>query len=172
MKFGGSALLPLNAALCRKGSILIYKLTGANEQFNSLTKIAFDELRTVYKPTELARKQKSQSSETWESFGYFLGKNLAGCLEAKITNEVMNVRSLAVAKDYRRQGIARKLIDGVLSEFTAVKTISVWCVEQTGNVTVFEQLGFKVTQRLCSELFELPDGSKAVEVNLTRGATA
>ncbi|ELR64419.1 hypothetical protein C942_02442 [Photobacterium marinum] len=147
---------------------MIHKLLSTEEHFHRLTTIAFDELRTIYQPTKLAHEQKSQSHEKWEPFGYFIGNNLVGCIEVSINNDVMNLRTLAVAKGYRRQGIARKLIDGVLPKYSGVKSISVWCVEQTGNVTVFKHLGFEVTQSFYSKLFELQDGSKAVEVQLMR----
>ncbi|HFQ5589770.1 TPA: N-acetyltransferase, partial [Vibrio vulnificus] len=50
--------------------------------------------------------------------------------------------------------------------------VSVWCVEQTGNVAVFKALGFNVVQRFDSDFFILSDGSKAVEVQLKQKVTA
>lgn len=54
--------------------------------------------------------------------------------------------------------------------FPHANQISVWCVEQTGNVNVFESLGFKVVERVESDYFELTNTSdeKAIEVRLER----
>ncbi|MDF4359577.1 hypothetical protein P3514_20010, partial [Vibrio parahaemolyticus] len=54
--------------------------------------------------------------------------------------------------------------------FSNADLLSVWCVEQTGNVAIFEALGFKVAERVESDIFELADSSnlKAIEVRLER----
>ncbi|MDN3685519.1 hypothetical protein QW180_26060 [Vibrio sinaloensis] len=37
--------------------------------------------------------------------------------------------------------------------FSNAGLLSVWCVEQTGNVEIFEALGFKVAERIESDIF-------------------
>ncbi|HDY7699692.1 TPA: hypothetical protein RQK02_004551 [Vibrio vulnificus] len=56
--------------------------------------------------------------------------------------------------------------------FSNAGLLSVWCVEQTGNVEFFEALGFKVAERIESDIFELVNRSsvKAIEVRLERQA--
>ncbi|WP_228842000.1 GNAT family N-acetyltransferase [Vibrio parahaemolyticus] len=78
--------------------------------------------------------------------------------------------TLAVMPECRKKGVARSLILEAERMFSNAGLLSVWCVERTGNVEIFEALGFKVTERIESDIFELADSSnvKAIEVRLER----
>lgn len=63
-------------------------------------------------------------------------------------------------------------MNGVNDQYDGILGASVWCVEQTGNVKVFEALGFTIVKKMDSALSELTDGNSATEVQLQRVVTA
>ncbi|HCG5296731.1 TPA: GNAT family N-acetyltransferase [Vibrio parahaemolyticus] len=134
-----------------------------------LSECCFDELRQVYRPTELAVSNKNSAKSEWSCFGFHVDQVL---VEAKQVGSELQISSLAVAPSFRQKGVARKLVDFVVTQFKPINSVSVWCVEQTGNVAVFKTLGFNVIQRFDSDFFILSDGSKAVEVQLKQKVTA
>ncbi|CCN37353.1 conserved hypothetical protein [Vibrio nigripulchritudo SO65] len=66
-----------------------------------------------------------------------------------------------------RNGIAGKMIKEVIKNHASATRLSLWCVAQTGNVSIFERMGFKVTQRIESDILILNSGSSATEVQMT-----
>jgi ribosomal protein S18 acetylase RimI-like enzyme len=131
-----------------------------------LHEVCFTELRAIYYPTKAAEELKGSSTTDWVSFGYFISEKLVAGIEVNPKEGELSLRSLVVSNDYRRQGVARKLVYGVINSFADIKIVSLWCVKQTGNVQMFESLGFKVIQEFQSELLEAVDGGKVIEVQL------
>ena len=146
---------------------MIRQVEKNNHQLVQLSEACFSELRAIYSPNQLAKKNKSTASNDWVSFGYFISEKLIACVDVKYTDGELNFSSLAVNKKYRRQGLARKLIVGVIALFKDAHRASLWCVKQTGNVDVFEAMNFKVVQEVKSALFEMTKGGCAIEVQLT-----
>ncbi|TBT52149.1 GNAT family N-acetyltransferase [Vibrio parahaemolyticus] len=152
---------------------LMIKQIDANEKpVVELSERCFDELRQVYRLTELAVSNKNSAKSEWSCFGFHVDQVLVGVVEAKQIGSELQLRSLAVAPSFRQKGVARKLVDFVVTQFKPINSVSIWCVEQTGNVAIFKALGFNVVQRFDSDFFILSDGSKAVEVQLKLKVTA
>ncbi len=145
---------------------MIQQLTSKNNDLVELRKACFSELRKIYHPNKLAKVRKVTSSSNGLSFGYFISEKLLACVDVHLLNGELCLSTLAVSKDFRGQGIARKLIYAVIDKYETVNTVSVWCVKQTGNVAIFESLGFKVVQEVESELFDIVKGGIAMEVQL------
>ncbi|MBD1558134.1 hypothetical protein HC752_14435 [Vibrio sp. S9_S30] len=59
------------------------------------------------------------------------------------------------------------MIKAVMGAYASAQSVSLWCVEQTGNVSVFEKIGFNIAQRIESNILILTDGSPAIEVQMT-----
>ncbi len=152
-----------------KVKLMIKQLDVNEKSVVELSERCFDELRQVYRPTELAVSNKNSAKSEWSCFGFHVDEVL---VEAKQVGSELQLSSLAVAPSFRQKGVARKLVDFVVTQFKRINSVSVWCVEQTGNVAVFKALGFNVVQRFDSDFFILSDGSKAVEVHLKQKVTA
>ncbi|HCG6539966.1 TPA: GNAT family N-acetyltransferase [Vibrio parahaemolyticus] len=148
---------------------MIKQLDANEKSVVELSERCFDELRQVYRPTELAVSNKNSAKSEWSCFGFHVDEVL---VEAKQVGSELQLSSLAVAPSFRQKGVARTLVDFVVTQFKRINSVSVWCVEQTGNVAVFKALGFNVVQRFDSDFFILSDGSKAVEVQLKQKVTA
>lgn len=137
----------------------------------TLSKQCFGELRQIYRPTQQAKQNKAASTREWTCFGYHKDDQLVGVIETQFLDGEIHIRGLAVAREARRQGVARSLVDFVTSHYVNAHLASLWCVEQTGNTAVFQALGFRVVQRVESEIFTLVNSTnlqtKAHEVLLT-----
>jgi len=145
------------------------KQVNANDQsVATLSQSCFNKLSEIYKPTEKAKRNKAKNHNDWTCFGFYHNERLVGVVEVKLLDLDLQISSLAVNSAYRRQGIARRLIEFAISRFNGLRTISVWCVQQTGNVSIFNALGFQVVQEFESDYFELVDGSQAIEVQLKK----
>ncbi|QUJ66195.1 GNAT family N-acetyltransferase [Photobacterium sp. GJ3] len=152
---------------------MIVQLDVNDKSVVELSKSCFDELRQFYRPTEVAVSNKnSVKSSKWSCFGFHVNGCLVGVVEAKLVGSELQLSSLAVAASFRKKGVARSLVQFLGTYYKLIHSVSVWCVEETGNVTIFEALGFHVAQRFESDLFILADGSKATEVQLKRKVTA
>ena len=151
---------------------MIKQLDANEKSVVELSERCFDELRQIYRPTELAVSNKNSAKREWSCFGFHVDQVLVGVVEAKLIGSELQLSSLAVDPSFRQQGIARRLVDFIITQFKSINSVSVWCVEQTGNVAIFKALGFNVVQRFDSDFFILSDGSKAIEVQLKQKVTA
>lgn len=146
---------------------MITPISQTNEQSSVLSQACFSELRAIYQPTQLALANKKSFAIGKLSFGYFVADELIASVDVKCVLDELHFSALAVSRFYRRQGVAKKLLLGVIEQFTGIRRASVWCVEQAGNVPFFESLGFNVVQKQVSDFFELTAGGNATEVQLT-----
>ncbi|MDF4335902.1 GNAT family N-acetyltransferase [Vibrio parahaemolyticus] len=151
---------------------MIKQVSDTEQSFLSLSKTSFSELRKIYRPTSEAQINQVSSTDEWTCLGYYLDHQLVGIIKARLSGKTLNLSTLAVMPECRKRGIARSLILEAGRMFSNSDLLSVWCVEQTGNVEIFEALGFKVAERVESDIFELIDSSnvKAIEVRLERQA--
>ena len=149
---------------------MIKQISGTDQSLLSLSNTSFSELRKIYRPTSEAQRNQASSTDEWTCLGYYLGHQLVGFIKVKLSCKTLNLSTLAVMPEYRKKGVARSLILEAERMFSNAGLLSVWCVEQTGNVEIFEALGFKVAERIESDIFELADSSnvKAIEVRLER----
>ncbi|MGR5157622.1 GNAT family N-acetyltransferase [Vibrio owensii] len=142
---------------------MLKRVSSENPSVVSLTRDCFQELRAIYSPNKTAKP--TSSKDEWVNYAYYLEGRIVGCVKAKLTDDELQLSGLAVESASRKQGIARRLIMA-LCELYSVNALSVWCVEETGNVEIFKALGFEVLQTESSSLFSLTNGSPATEVKL------
>ena len=143
---------------------MLKRVSSENPSVVSLTKDCFQELRAIYFPNKTAKP--TSSNDEWVTYAYFVGAKAVACIKVKSTNSELQLSGLAVERASRKQGIARRLIAALYELYDLVNCLSVWCVEETGNVVVFEALGFEVLQSEESTLFSLTNGNPATEVKL------
>lgn len=150
---------------------MIKQISGVDPSLLSLSNTSFSELRKIYRPTSEPQRNQVSSKNEWTCLGYYLNHQLVGIIKVKLSGKTLNLSTLAVMPEYRKKGVARSLILEA-ERMSNAGLLSVWCVEQTGNVEIFEALGFKVAERIESDIFELADSSnvKAIEVRLERQA--
>ncbi|GLR03795.1 hypothetical protein GCM10007906_13820 [Vibrio hyugaensis] len=143
---------------------MLKRVSSENPSVVSLTRDCFQELRAIYSPNKAAKS--TSSKDEWVNYAYYLEDRIVGCVKVKLTNGELQLSGLAVESAYRKQGIARRLIMTLCELYGSGNAMSVWCVEDTGNVEVFKALGFEVLQTESSSLFSLTNGHPATEVKL------
>lgn len=143
---------------------MLKRVSSENPSVVSLTRDCFQELRAIYSPNKAAKP--TSSKDEWVSYAYYLEGRIVGCVKVKLTDDELQLSGLAVESASRKQGIALRLIVALCESYSSVNALSVWCVEETGNVEIFKALGFEVLQTESSSLFSLTNGRPATEVKL------
>ena len=69
---------------------------------------------------------------------------IVGTATYSVQSDRLHVRGLAVATPHRRTGVARAIVDhfSQLARSRGLRALSLYTIAQTGNVAVFERLGF------------------------------
>ncbi len=114
-------------------------------QAKAIAKAAFSELRSVYSPTPTAISNQPKSTAYVVAK---MGQTVVGTLQYFDEGNRIYVFDLAVDTQYRHQGIARQLIDSTceIARSLGYKTVSTRTIRETGNVEIFERLGFGVVK--------------------------
>ena len=111
----------------------------------AIAKAAFSELRSVYSPTQAAIANQPKSTAYVVAK---IGQTVVGTLQYFDEGDRIYVFDVAVDMQYRRQGIARNLIDFVsdIACTLAHGIVATRTIKETGNLEVFEKLGFSVVK--------------------------
>ena len=143
-----------------------------NSAVDNLVGRAFAEHRGVYVPTPEARARASADAGAFSRVvATDRGEVLVGTLLYRVEDDRMHVRGLAVDPNRRRQGIARALLESVLKEarLTRLRAVSLFTVLQSGNVPIFERLGFQTVNTTVDESTTLvQSGGPATAVYMER----
>lgn len=145
----------------------IVPISSEDTAHKALQHSCFQALRNVYTPRQTAHQIQKSRTDNHQAFGALILGTLVGSLEAQFDGHSVSIRSVAVDHQYRKQGIAGKMIKAAMGSYASAQSISLWCVEQTGNVSVFEKIGFTITQRIESDILILTNGSPVIEVQMT-----
>jgi GNAT superfamily N-acetyltransferase len=95
---------------------------------------------------------------------------IVGTLQYQEREESLHVKGVAVRTDWRRRGVARKLMEFVAAEARGRGSgrMTLYTVKQTGNVAVFERLGFCAVREEEDAKVKLIGGGVAVDVLMER----
>lgn len=130
--------------------------TGAKEPGDDITIARFehgdlDEIMRIELDSFTApwSRQSYEELEPLESIDFFVAKKngtVAGYILLQHIYEEMELHTLAVAKDLRYQGIARKLLNYMIEEARKMGVISIFLQVRPSNSAarpLYESLGFK-----------------------------
>ena len=116
---------------------------------NGIVDTAVRQLRHVYRPTLEATLRQSQKVEAVRVFLASIDETCVGTASIFHNGDQLTMYRIAVKPEFHRCGVARALIDGIASicrqtgyehdEYIVLQTI-----RETGNVRIFERLGFAV----------------------------
>jgi GNAT superfamily N-acetyltransferase len=112
----------------------------------TITGAAFAAARAAYRPNPAALANLSAIAPKLERLVAKMDGLVVGTVRYGVFDRSLRVIGLAVLPDRQRQGIARKLIEA-LADIAAdreCQTLSLYTVVQTGNVPIFQRLGFQV----------------------------
>lgn len=125
-------------------------------------------LRQTYRPNPRALSHKRTISRILRRLVAELDGAIVGTTQYYVDGNALRVIGLGVHSDFRRQGVAHALLAEVTERARRQRLPGVVTrtVEQTGNVPMFEALGFEVASRCPDEYSESVAGGELTSVSL------
>lgn len=130
---------------------------------------AFARLRQIYRPSpEAIAHAKTLPLERLVAV---TDERVAGTVQFRVDGHVLRVVGLAVLPAYQRRGVARALVEQLVTvaRERGCPALGLFTIEQTGNVAVFHRLGFTVMWRRPDVWSISVTGEPLTEVYLERG---
>ena len=112
----------------------------------AVTASALQTLRRVYRPTDAAAARREQTAPRRHRLVAHVDGEVCGTVEYHFEDDRLHLMGLAVSFTHRRNGVARSLLEHLadLAAAAGKKRLSLYSVRQTGNVAIFERMGFRV----------------------------
>jgi predicted N-acetyltransferase YhbS len=107
---------------------------------------AFATVRSVYRPSPKAAANLAAISPELERLVAEDGERIVGTVRFHVLDGRLRVLALAVLPQCRRRGVARALVNRlmVVAKDRECSALTLYTVSETGNVPIFERLGFKL----------------------------
>ncbi len=131
---------------------------------------AFAPLRSIYRPTgEVIARQADCAKERTRLVAEF-GGQIVATVQFDNHKEHVHVIGLAVHPHFQRMGIARRMIDWIVAHVPTLghNLVALDTIKETGNVSLFEKLGFCVFEEGITTCFESEEYPKLHEVKMER----
>ena len=103
---------------------------------------AFAPLRTIYVPTREAVERQETLSEAMRIVAGVSGR-IVGTVQVDRHRQNLRLIGFAVHPEFQRMGIGGAIVGWIESHLTA-QAIELATIRETGNVAVFEHIGFDV----------------------------
>jgi ribosomal protein S18 acetylase RimI-like enzyme len=125
-------------------------------------------LRQTYRPNQKALAQRKGISRKLFRLVAEHNGGIVGTTQYYVDGTAMRIIGLGVRSDFRRQGVARALLAEVVDRARrkGLSHLVLRTVEETGNVPIFEALGFEVESRCPDEYSESISGGRLRDVGL------
>ena len=103
-------------------------------------------LRETYRPNQKALENRRRFSSQLNRLVALVEGEIAGTTQFYRDGEALRIIGLFVHADYRRRGVAKALVGGVtdIARKQGVDLLVIRTVKETGNVPIFEKIGFEV----------------------------
>jgi predicted N-acetyltransferase YhbS len=131
---------------------------------------AFAPLRSIYRPTgQVAARQAERAKEGIRLVAE-VDRQVVGTVQFDSHKEHVHVIGLAVHPAFQRMGIARGLIDWIVAHAPNLghNVVVLDTIKETGNVPLFEKLGFRVFDESITASFESDTYPELHEVKMER----
>ncbi len=121
------------------------------QQISEIVSSATEQLRKIYRPKSSGPHKINEFS----SIVSLANGSITGYVEYKLTESCLYFQGLAVKLEQRNKGIATQLIQYLakLAKDKDLKSIELATIEETGNVAVFQNIGFCITSKEITEQF-------------------
>ncbi len=112
------------------------------ERFNELGLLVNNNFSNVYKLKDIIDSQYD------DVYGYYVDNKLAGFIHINKLYENLDIVNIVVDNDYRKQGIATKLIDYVISLFNDIESIMLEVNENNiAAISLYEKNKFEIINK-------------------------
>ena len=134
-----------------------------SDYVKSIISTTTDELRAIYRPVNSHAQSEIEESICVVAV---INKNIVGAAKYLINKNNILIRNLAVSPDYRKQGVARAIIEHATLKGKSELVLST--IKETGNINIFLHLGFNVDKEFISENFEGIHGKQVTQVKMRK----
>ena len=127
-------------------------------------------LRAIYRPTKAALANKVRLDRKLNRLVALVEDRVVGTVQYDVIENRLHLIGLAVHPTYQRRGIARRLVRFLYERArrSAVQKLSLYTIKETGNVPIFERLGFHVVSEKPDNLFESDSCDQLTEVYMEK----
>mgnify|MGYP002623161100 CR=1 FL=1 len=131
---------------------------------------AFGPLRAVYRPRGDVEAHERARAALGSRLVAILDGEVVGTVQFEVHARHVHVIGLAVDPRHQRRGIGSLLVEGVaaLAPSLGHRVLALDTIRETGNVEVFERMGFRVTGERETPLFESDAFARLHEVLMER----
>ena len=131
---------------------------------------AIDDLRRVYRPTDAALRQRSALSSALRGLVAEIDGRVVGVVQYRIEASYLWFLALSVDPAARRCGVASAIVGELerIARNCRCTTVALHTVRETGNVAIFERLGFVVQSERRTDLFVSDSYPELFEVVMTK----
>lgn len=128
---------------------------------------ATDEIRAIYRPIKTKTQNKTEKQINIVAI---IKHNIVGTAEFFIYENKVLIQGLAVSPVYRRQGVAREIIEYVTqrTQKEGIAELTLRTIKETGNANAFIRMGFTVVSEEKSETYENIQGEPVTLVNMSK----
>jgi GNAT superfamily N-acetyltransferase len=125
-------------------------------------------LRQTYRPNARALRHKRSLSHELRRLVAECNGSVVGTAQYFVDGNTMRIIGLGVHSDFRRRGVARALVAEIRRRagLCGLPRVVTRTVEQTGNVPIFEALGFEPTASCRDDYSESLAGGDLTDVSL------
>jgi GNAT superfamily N-acetyltransferase len=143
---------------------------GDEAEVADIERQALEDLRKVYRPTRDTEEQRASTAHRFQHLVATVDDRLVGIVHYYFTGDNLAFLGLGVHRECRRRGVARALVQELerIGETTGATALTLYTIRETGNVTVFESLGFSVESEQPTCLFESTSVGDLTEVHMRK----
>lgn len=129
---------------------------GDEREVAEVDRLATADLRTVYRPTAEAQRARSVMDTHLQRLVAVLDGRVVGTVQYHVVGERLSFLALGVHPAFRRRGVARALVQQLerIGSDSGCSAVTLYTVRETGNVSIFERMGFRVESEEPTRLFE------------------
>ncbi|MCU7918573.1 MAG: GNAT family N-acetyltransferase [Candidatus Thiodiazotropha sp. (ex Epidulcina cf. delphinae)] len=142
-------------------------------EITRIVSLATQILRKTYCLKNVSESGSAKPQEKLASLVAIVNAKIVGVVEYKQDEDHIYFQGLAVDPSYHRQGIARKIIETLesMASESGRKKLKTATIEETGNVLVFERMGFRVASRKPAERFQSKDHAEVHIASMEKDIT-
>jgi N-acetylglutamate synthase-like GNAT family acetyltransferase len=114
------------------------------------------DLRKIYRPTAAAHERRSSISANLQRLVALRDGQVVGTVQYHIDAGCLYLLGLGVHPDFRRRGVATALVQRLeeVAAESGCHGVVLHTVLETGNVAIFERMGFVIESQQPTGLFE------------------
>ncbi len=131
-------------------------------------------LRQVYRPNQKALSHKSKIMREMVRIVAECQGRIVGTTQYYVDGEAIRIIGLGVHGDFRHRGVARALVSWVTTRAReqSIPCIVARTVKETGNVPIFQMLGFDIESKRPDEYADNIAGGSLTDVSLRMNITS